>query len=51
MEIILFGSHEEIEYSVKSSSGNKYDKYEVIEGLSDKIERKHLNSTSEMVRT
>ena len=51
IEIILFGSHEEIEYSIKSSSGNKYDKYEYIEGLSDKIERKHLNSTSEMVRT
>lgn len=51
IEIILFGSHEEIEYSLRSSSGNKYDKYEYIEGLSDKIERKHLNSTSEMVRT
>ncbi len=51
MDIILFGSEDEIEYRLESKSGNKYDKRAMIEGLAEKIERKHLNSSSEMVRT
>lgn len=51
MKIILQGSDEEIDYTMVSSSGNKYNKYEIIEGVATKIERKHLSSTSEMVRS
>ena len=49
-KIILYGSEDEIEYSLKSSSGNAYSKHEFIEGIATKIERKHLGSSSEMVR-
>ena len=51
LDIILHGSIDEISYSLQSKSGNRYDKFGFIEGTTSKIERKHLNSTSEMVRT
>lgn len=51
MKIIMNGSIEPIEYRLVSNAGNKYDKHDYIEGIADKIERKHLNSSSEMVRT
>ena len=50
VEIILYGSEDMIEYKLISSSGNKYEKHDFIEGIADKIERKHLNSSSEMIR-
>ena len=51
MDIILHGSEEPIEYTLISRSGNRFTKKDYIEGLADKIERKHLNSSSEMIRT
>ncbi len=51
LDILLYGSNEEIQYSLRSTSGNRYNKHDFIEGIATKIERKHLNSTSEMVRT
>ena len=50
IETILYGSEDMIEYKLVSSSGNKYEKHDFIEGIADKIERKHLNSSSEMIR-
>ena len=51
LQIILRGSNDEIEYELTSVSGIKVRRRKIIEGLADKIERKHLNSSSEMVRT
>lgn len=50
IKIMMRGSTEEIDYEITSSSGIKRHKVEHIEGLADKIERKHLTSGSEMVR-
>ena len=50
MDLMINGSMEPIEYSVVSSSGNKYERMNVIEGVARKIERKHLSSTSEQIR-
>ncbi len=50
LDIILHGSKEEIHYFLKSRSGNTYEKHEFIEGLMTKIERRFLNSTSEIIR-
>ena len=50
IKIILHGSHEEIEFDLISKSGIKRRKKIIIEGLADKIERKHLSSSSEMIR-
>ncbi len=51
INIILRGSKDEISYTLISKSGNTYDKYEVINGIADEIERKHLSTTSEQIRT
>ena len=50
-DILLIGSEGPIEYSLESSSGNKYEKFEIIEGIATKIERKHLSTTAEQMRT
>ena len=50
-EYILYGSDEELEYTLISNSGIKWDKNQFIEGLADRIERKHITSSSEMVRS
>ena len=50
MKIIMHGSDEELEYTLTSKSGRGHTKRQVIEGVADKIERKHLTSSSEMVR-
>ena len=50
LKIIMRGSDEEISFSLVSSSGIRREKVQHIEGIADKIERKHLTSSSEMVR-
>ena len=51
VNIIMNGSQIPIKYKITSSSGNKQSKYEVIEGLKQKIERRYLETTSEFART
>ncbi len=50
INIILNGSHEAISYVLTSRSGTKHEKFAFIEGLVAKIERRFLNSTSEIIR-
>ncbi len=50
IKIMLRGSEDEIDFTLVSKSGIRRNKVDFIEGLADKIERKHLTSSSEMVR-
>ena len=50
LKIIMHGSNEPIEYEIISNSGSRFVKYRLIEGIASKIERRFLNSTSEMAR-
>ena len=50
IEIMMHGSHEEIDFTIVSKSGIKRTNIKFIEGIADKIERKYLGSSSEMVR-
>jgi excinuclease ABC subunit A len=49
MEIIKYGSEEEIEYTVYSKS-NTYKKHNIIEGVFIKLDRKYLDTSSDDVR-
>ena len=51
MDIIVNGSLEEIEYTLRSRSGNVYDRYDFIDGIGTLIKRRHLETSSESVRT
>ena len=48
MDIILYGSDEEISYTIKSSSGTTYKKRDYIEGVKTLIERRYEETTSKM---
>lgn len=48
MDIILNGSKEPIAYTIVSSSGNSYSKFDYIEGVKTLIERRFLETTSMM---
>lgn len=50
MDIILYGSKEEIKYEIVSSSGNKYSKNTYIEGIKTLIERRFEETTSSMAK-
>jgi excinuclease ABC subunit A len=50
LEIILKGSDEPISYTIESSNGNIYKKTEYIEGVSEMIKRRHIETTSEGAR-
>ncbi|MCK5867139.1 MAG: excinuclease ABC subunit UvrA [Mycoplasmataceae bacterium] len=50
IEIIMYGSKDEIQFSITSSSGIRRDKISMIEGIADKIERKYMGTSSEMIR-
>lgn len=50
LNIILNGSQEKINYHLTSRSGRRQEKFDYIEGLVEKIERRFLNSTSEVIR-
>lgn len=46
LEIVLMGSNEPIQYSITSSSGNKFSRNDYIEGVKTLIERRFLETTS-----
>ena len=48
MNIILYGSTEEISYTIKSSGGTTYKKCEYIEGAKSLIERRYRETSSNM---
>lgn len=48
LEIVLYGSDEPIEYSIKTSSGNRYSRNDYIEGVKTLIERRYVETTSTM---
>lgn len=48
MDIILYGSDEEISYVIKSSGGTTYKKKGYIEGVKNLIERRYQETTSKM---
>ncbi|UVD81695.1 excinuclease ABC subunit UvrA [Mycoplasma iguanae] len=50
LDIIKYGSHEELTFTLESQNGNKYTRTRVIEGIINKIERKYLETSSEDVR-
>ncbi|VEU75160.1 cobalt ABC transporter ATP-binding protein [Mycoplasmopsis maculosa] len=50
IEIIKYGSKEEIEYVLVSSSGNKIRRNRRIEGVCEKVENDYFSTTSERIR-
>ncbi|MCK5806972.1 MAG: excinuclease ABC subunit UvrA, partial [Mycoplasmataceae bacterium] len=50
IEIMMYGSKDEIEFSITSASGIRRDKIDMIEGIADKIDRKYIGTSSEMIR-
>lgn len=50
MEIVLYGSKDLIEYKIYSKSGNTMKKVEFIEGVCTLIERRYMETTSQMAR-
>ncbi|BAW18520.1 excinuclease ABC subunit A [Mycoplasmopsis bovigenitalium] len=50
LKIIKHGSKEEIEYVLVSSSGNKTRRNKRIEGILDIVERKFMETSSEVIR-
>ncbi len=46
MDIILYGSDRPIKYVIYSSSGNRYDRNDFIEGVKKLIERRYVETTS-----
>lgn len=51
LDIILYGSKDKIDFKIKSSSGRVHIKKERYEGVIVNLERRHLETTSEWVRT
>ncbi|UWD34079.1 excinuclease ABC subunit UvrA [Mesomycoplasma molare] len=50
IEILKFGSNEEVTFTVVSEAGNEYKKTKFIEGLINKQERKFMEASSEDIR-
>lgn len=50
LEIIKYGSKDDIEYEMTSSSGNVIRRYKPIEGILTKIERMYYETSSERIR-
>ncbi len=50
LDIILYGSDEMIEYTMKSVNGNITTKHEYIEGIATLIKRRHYETSSELAR-
>ncbi|BAP39752.1 excinuclease ABC subunit UvrA [Metamycoplasma canadense] len=46
IDILKFGSEENITFTLISESGNRYEKNKHIEGICEKIERKYIDTTS-----
>ena len=45
IEIMMYGSKDEIQFSITSSSGIRRDKISMIEGIADKIDRKYIGTS------
>ncbi|PYF43631.1 excinuclease ABC subunit UvrA [Metamycoplasma alkalescens] len=50
LEILKFGSVEDITYTLIAESGNRYERSKHIEGLCEKIERKYFDTSSNDAR-
>ncbi|QZE12086.1 excinuclease ABC subunit UvrA [Mycoplasma sp. Ms02] len=50
IEIISYGSTEEIEFVLETVNGNKVRRSKMIEGIINKIERQYIETSSEQVR-
>jgi len=50
LDIVLHGSKEPIKYSIDTRSGNRFTKNDYIEGVKSLIERRHMDTTSQMAR-
>lgn len=50
IKIIMRGSTEPITYSLSSSSGRKYPNHDYIEGVATLIERRYIETTSDLIR-
>ena len=48
MDIILYGSDEEVSFTITSSGGTTYKKHQYIEGVKNLIERRYEETTSKM---
>lgn len=50
LDIIKYGSKEEIGFTLKSASGNNFSKHKFIEGIINKIERQYYDTSSTSIR-
>lgn len=50
LDIILYGSEDEIDFEVKSKSGNTHKSRERYEGVITNLERRYLETNSEFIR-
>ncbi len=50
VKILMRGSDEEIHYVIVTKSGNRYEKYDYIEGVARLIERRYMETSSEGAR-
>jgi len=50
LDIILYGTKENIEFDFKTRSGNKMHSIEPYEGISNNLERRYLETNSEFIR-
>lgn len=50
MDIILYGSKEEIDYDIETSGGTRYHKKDYIEGIKVLIDRRYRTTTSGMMK-
>ncbi len=48
LDYLLYGSDEQISYTITSSSGNTFSRSEYIEGIVNLLERRYLETTSTM---
>ena len=50
MDILLYGSQVPVKYTIHSRSGNRFERFEAIEGVVNMIERRHRETTSSSSR-
>ena len=51
LDLILYGSNEEINFNYRSSGGRQIIKKEFYEGIVNNLERRYMETTSEWIRT
>ena len=50
LDIILYGTEEELRFKFSSKNGNQYDKVECYEGIINNLERRYRETTSNVIR-